>query len=353
MAQSLPLRADLVAGIDVGGTKVHIMDTFGTGVHRYNTADFASLDAVLEDYYAAIAARPARIAIGIAGPRDDDTGAIALTNSSWPAFEPAAAAVKYGIRFATMNDMVATTAGILASSSIDLSTLKPGTPKVTGCKLVVALSTGIGVAAAVWDEPSQRYVIIPSEGGHIGFQPKDEEEAHYLRYLHDKHPHASAELALSGKHGIDNIIDHTLDSLPTQDLPQAIARARAASRPLGAVLLEYATAGTGVDQRAAHTFLNRLGSMLGSVLRDLAMTFKSTGGIYLTGSVAQALGEYWAERTAMNDRFVHEKAIHADWLQHIPIQLVSDSLVAVKGALELAQAMPATASAAASESLAP
>ena len=292
-SQLPPVQQDLVAGIDVGGTKVHIVDSLSGNMKRYVTTDYPSMDAVLEDYFTSIGARPARIVIGMAGPRDDETGSIALTNLNWPTFDPDASGARYGITFSTANDMEITMAGVLQETGIDLVQLKSGTPTRTGAKIVVTLSTGIGTASAVWDNRSKRYVIAAGEGGHIGFQPKTEGEERYLAYLHQKYTHASAELAVAGKHGVDNLVDHMVDPTKAPLLAHGISRARDDDRPIGMVLLGYATEGSGSDQQVAQGTLQHMGSILGAVLRDLAVTHKATGGIYLTGSVALGLGEYF------------------------------------------------------------
>lgn len=333
----LPIRNDLTAGIDVGGTKVHIMDTIGTSIRRYNTSEYSSLDDILDDYFISIGARPTKIAIGMAGARDDETGEIKLTNSHWAAFKPIEAMEKYGIEITTANDMVSTTAGVLEETGIDLLVLKSGTPSPIGTKVVVSLSTGIGAAAAVWDSHSSRYVIVAGEGGHIGFQPKTEEEQEYLKYLHKKYPHASVELALSGKHGIDNMVDHSLETHHAPALKDAIERARVSNRPVGAVLLEIADQGNGIDREVSQHILRKMGAMLGSALRDLTLVYKATGGVYLTGSVAMALGEYLAENTDLKTRFVHVGAVHDNWLEKVPVSLVMDPNVAAVGALSLAK----------------
>jgi glucokinase len=306
-------------------------------VRRYNTADYESMDAVLQAYFATMKARPIRIAIDMAGPRDDDTGEMRMTNAPWPVFSPNDATQTYEIPFSTANDMVATTVGMLQETSIDLLLLKSGKPTRTGTKVVVSLSTGIGVAAAVWDSRSSRYVILASEGGHIGFQPKNQSELRYLEYLHAKYPHASAELALSGKHGIDNLVNHALQDAQQLDITKAIERARHDDRPVGAVLLEYATVGNGTDKSFAQNVLSQMGAMIGSVLRDLAVTYKASGGLYLTGTVALALGEYLAKETELCERFVRRGAVHDSWLKDIPINLITDPNVAVVGALALAK----------------
>ena len=334
----LPVDKDLCAGIDVGGTKVAILDTSGSSVYRYSSTSYTSLDAILDDYFAKLGKRPGSVALAMAGPRDDETGNVRLTNADWPEFSPSEAEHKYpGTRFETANDMIGTAAGALAEEGVELDELKPGTPTQTGTKLVLAVSTGIGAAAAVYDHHTKRYVLMASEGGHIGIQPENDEEASYLKYLQAKYPHVSAELALSGKAGIDNLIDHSLEKHVADSLKGAIDRARTESRPVGAVLLEFATEGKGQDRDVARVILGHMGNMLGSAIRDLVVAFKPTGGIYLTGSIALALGDYFTHETEFLQRFVHPGATHDSWIEKIPIYLVTDSHVAVKGALELAR----------------
>jgi glucokinase len=338
-AYQLPIRKDLITGIDVGGTKIHIADTLTTAIRRYNTPEYERMEDVLDEYIQTMGARPAKVFVGVAGPRNDDTGEIELTNADWPTFNPQAAALAYGIEFATALDMATIAAGVLQETSVDLLPLKPGTPTRTGTKMVVALSTGVGTSAAVWDSHSKKYVVIDGLGGHTGFQPKTEEEYQYLRYLLKQNSHASVERALSGKHGIDNLVNHSLESVKAPRLADAVARARLEHRPVGAVLLEFARQGEGMDQKVAHSILGRMGALLGAAMRDWTLTYHATGGVYLTGSVALALGEYLAQHTDMNDRFAVNGPENDTWLEKVPISLVTDPNVAVVGALSLAKGM--------------
>ncbi|HEY4161054.1 MAG TPA: glucokinase, partial [Candidatus Saccharimonadales bacterium] len=241
--------------------------------------------------------------------------------------------------FETALDMVTIAEGVLQEPGVELVKLKPGTPASIGNKLVVAISTGVGTSAAVWDRRSKRYVVSDGLGGHAGFQPKNEDEHQYLRYLLEKDSHASAERALSGRHGIDNLIDHSLDNAEAPQLAAAVEKARVKNRPVGAVLLEMATHGDGADRVAAQTILRRMGALVGSALRDWTVTHHATGGVYLTGSVALALGEYYRDYTEMNDRFVVPGPEQDTWLEKVPINLVTDPHVAVAGALALAKDM--------------
>jgi len=341
--ESIKVRNDFTVGIDVGGTKVHIFDTISTNLHRYPTNDFPDLYALLDDYFAKMQAHPTKVTIAMAGPRNDVTGEVKMTNCPWPPFNPQEAAKKYpDVSFVTTNDMIATTAGIVKSSGIDLKVLKSGTPTATGTKFIFTISTGTNGCAAAWDEQNQKRVFVPCEAGHVGFQPYNETQRRYLEHLSKKYDFPSVELAISGKYGFENWLEHSLDALDAPELTETIHRAVADDRPLGMVLLEFANNGTGRSQKAAHTILDDMGTLVGSILASYALVFKATGGVYLTGSVAVGLGEYWAEHTGFTKAFMRKgMPEHAPWLEAmttaIPIYLSTDPHVAVSGALELAK----------------
>lgn len=336
-------RKDFIAGLDAGGTKVHIVDTISTNLHRYNTADFPDLESLLAAYFETAGAVPQKMVMAIAGPRDDSDGSVKISNHSWPTFYPSEAAKKYpGTTFLTTNDMVATAAGIVQAQPVDLKGLKSGVASPKGTKLIVALSTGINICPAIWDEYSSRHVFMPCEAGQMGFQPYTPAQRRHLDHLFKQYEHPSVELAMSGKFGIPAWIEHCpeLETAPT--LQAALERANAHNRPLGAVLLEYATEGSGADQGAARAILDHMGTFVGNILADFALICKATGGVYLTGSVALGLSEYWAEHTGLAEAFVRTgSAGHAPWLEEfmnaIPIYLSTDPHVAVKGALALAE----------------
>src|SRR5258708_7660024 len=119
-----PLSVDfaLHAGADVGGTKVEIIDSTGSSLHRYETAAYANgMYGILDDYFQKLGRRPVAMTLAMAGPRDDETGEVTMTNCGWPTFSPSAAGQQYpGTRFETVNDMIGATAGVLAETGVDL-----------------------------------------------------------------------------------------------------------------------------------------------------------------------------------------------------------------------------------------
>ena len=344
--EPLAVIEDFFTGIDVGASKIDIADTLSPTVRRFRTATYGSTEEVLDYYIQTEQVVPKAIVIGMPGARDDETGVVTPTNNEeiqWPAFDPQVASDRYGTKIATKNDMEVAAAGVLEETAEDWEQIKPGEVAETGTKLIGTHSSGIGTSAAIWDRRSERFVIMPAEGGHIGWQPKNEWEIGYLRDLNRHYPHASAESSLSGLHGIDNLVSYIFSQADgsvsyANALGEAIVEDRRAGSPVGATLLEFATKGDDdANQDTAQTILRHFGEMTGSALRDLAVATKATGGVYMTGSVALGMYEYLAENTKFSQRFVREGAPHAKWLEKVPISLIIDPHVAAIGALALAR----------------
>jgi glucokinase len=343
MPANLPIDQSLVTGMDVGGTKVHILDTYSGNVRHYATSDFPDLYALLEDYFEQVQARPARIALAMAGPRDENTGAVKMTNSPWPVFDPAEAGQRYpGTTFETYNDMNATAAGIASAHTDSFLLLKEGVAIAKGNKAAVTISTGFGVGIAAYNRSTGGYTLLDCEVGHSGFQPYNDIQNNFLQFLFSKYTDPSWELALSGKYGVQNWLEFLYDKIHAPKLGGALERADKAGRPHGAVLLEFATEGTDEDREAAHTILDYMACLTASALSNVALSYKAAGGIYLTGSVSLALAEYWAGKTDFKKAFLRRGTPdHAPWIEpflvNIPIYLVSDPHIAIKGALALAE----------------
>jgi len=342
---TLPVRKDFIAGVDVGGTKVHIADTLSTTVHRYETVNYSDLYTLLGDYFAKMHAIPDHVTLAIAGPRNAETGEVEHTNLPWPSFNPAEAARRFpGTTFETVHDLTAVAAGILKVEGLNFQQLKSGRPVNHGTKIAVTISTGVGVDAAVWDQRAKQYTFVAGEAGHLGFQPYNEAQERHLKHLFTKYKHPSIELAISGKHGVESWIEHSPEMHEATELAEAIERAKIADQPVGAVLLAFATEGSGKSQEAAKTILGHMGALVGNVLADIALAYLATGGVYLTGSVSLGLAEYWAAQTDFNKAFVRSGTKeHAAWLEDVlssmPIYLITDPNIGATGALALAEDM--------------
>ncbi len=342
-ASKLEVNDKFVAGMDAGGTKVSILDTISSNLHRFPAPKYTDMYAVLEDYFKSVQARPRKVVIAIGGLRDDETGDVQVTNVDWPIFSPGEAERRYpGTKFETVHDLAGTAAGAIYASSMNLKQLKVGEAKANGPIIAVTIGTGVGICTVITDPKTKQRIFFSGEGGHIGFQPYNDAEWRHLAHLYKKHDHPSIELAINGKHGMNAWVEHSPELQSAPELKASLDRAVDEDRPIGAVLVEFATEGSGKNMQAAHDILNNMGTLVGNVLADYALAYRSTGGIYLTGSVSLGLAEYWAENTGLVKAFSRRGTPdHASWMEgmlhDVPIYLLTDPHVSAAGAMALAK----------------
>jgi len=199
----------ILAG-DIGGTKSNLalMEKNGDGFrlvfsHPYPSNDFTCFDDIIEDFLARgenflSTSPPGKIVaagFGVAGPVIGR--GIRVTNLSW-AIDGDALERQLGTRHVVLlNDLEATGYSFACLAPAELLTLNEGLPAPHGTQALIAAGTGLGEAILTWN--GNRYVVMPSEGGHTDFAPRTEREIELLRYLKTLHRFVSFELIVSGR----------------------------------------------------------------------------------------------------------------------------------------------------------
>lgn len=261
-------------------------------------------------------------------------GDVMMTNlPHWPVFRRSEFAARTGIRLTVVNDMMATVAGIEDSAIIPLT---PDTTVPTNPSRL-AVSVGSGVGSALMDATGATH---PAESGHVPWQPVTATEHDYLSHLQEHHPGVtvSVEQAISGLLGFNAMFDFMSARVPPADTIRAeVMTARGESRGIGPAI----TAGAVAGDRCCREILNLFGAIFGQYLRLLSLVCLAGpegGAVYLTSSVLQAPGvaELLMTRTPLAERFIGDGMVHADMMRQVPIFLIVDPHVAVKGAFALA-----------------
>lgn len=328
-----------VVGFDIGGTKTNVLNNQDDAVKRYVTAEFRSPYEVIDRYLSEVGTTPAVVCLGMAAVRNSMNGSMRLVKRDWPLFDPVEASAHYGgTRFVTANDMITTAVGIF-EQDVESETLKSGTPTETDPTLVYAWSTGIGAALVVPSEKNDKNEYLPSACGHAGLAPQHEDEIEYLRFVSERHNgKLSAEFALAGEIGIENLVDYYLEKDRDHmiGLYTLIAEGQAAGIPRGQVLVDVASDTDNPSQAMAHRILNRLGGLLGYTLRNQVLAVQ-VGSVKMTGSVSLGLMPYLTQHTSFVERFIDRDARCAYIPEDISIDLVKDPHVAVEGSLILAK----------------
>jgi glucokinase len=283
--------------------------------------DFATVaDALAEFLSHAAAPLPAHACLAWAGPIDGRSAR--LTNGAW-SVDADALVTRFDLRhFALVNDFEAAAAGIDRVAAQDLVVLQPGVPDPGAARLVIGAGTGLGVAYAVRGAQGTR--IVAGEGGHVAFAPLDDEQSALLAYCRRDLERVTAEHLVSGS-GIVRLHAFCCARDGVAVPPEVAAEGAVA-------VVRRADAGDPAAERALRLFC----AILGAVAGDHALSCLATGGVFVAGGIAAKLAGRMADRTFR--AAFNAKGAHAALMQGMPVWLVRDEALGMRGAAAIALA---------------
>lgn len=291
---------------DIGGTKVllALVDAAGTVTQqcRLASADFQDFSDLLASFLRDVTVPITGGCFAVAGPVAADGRSAKITNLPW-AIDCTALEARFGLgALRLINDFAGVARGMANLPADQLLTLQAGQPRATGVKLVIGAGTGLGMAIL------HGHDILPSEGGHVGFAPQDDTQAHIWKALAQEHGRVTAERVISGP-GLAAI--HRVLSGEAVAPEAVTARARQ---------------GDAAARRSIEVFIVAYGAFAG----DMAMAVMAHGGVYLAGGVTRELLPWLSEGgflAAFND-----KAEHAGLVSTMPVHIVDDPQIGLRGA---------------------
>lgn len=277
---------------------------------RYHTADHPTFTSALNAYLAdtGLAGTALPSVLAVAGSARSDL--INLTNSRWYLSMTAVESVLRA-RPRALNECQATALALTTLSARDIAavgTHAARTPHAGGSYLVVAVGTGLGVAALV-PGPAGPLVALPSEAGHMTFAAATQEEIRFAQHIPVR-GHLSAEALLSAN-GVVAAYAALANHGQTVDQPEQVTRS--------------------IDRDPAATAAMRMFvGYLGSFVGDLVMAFGAWDGVYLTGPIVRAL-----QAQISDPRFRHRveaKDAFRRQLADVPIGIVTRPDLVLLGA---------------------
>jgi glucokinase len=310
--------AALVA--DIGGTNARFGWAVGHEVRHVCTLPVAQYprlaDAVLayvQQVRQALAGKfepPQAAALAVATPVTGDQ--VSFTNSPW-SFSASALQQELGLpRLVVINDFEAQALSLPYLSAQQMRPIS-GVPRAEGVLAVVGPGTGLGVGAVV--RTRSGWQALPGEGGHATVSAADEFEACIVERVRRMHGHASAERLLSGV------------GLPS--LYRAVAEETGVvARELSAA--DIVNAGLDGSEAACSRTIDVFCAMLGCFAGNVALTLGARGGVFIGGGIVPRLGARF-DASAFRERFV-AKGRFRDYLQAIPLAVITDTLAALTGA---------------------
>lgn len=323
----------ILAG-DIGGTKVNLAilddrdDTTFEFVRekRFETARFDGLAAVVRAFLDEGDEAVDHASFGVAGPVIGET--IELTNAGW-SVDRSRLREAIGVEQVDfLNDLEATGYGIEALPDDQIAALARGEPRgVTGA--LIAAGTGLGMATLT--EVEGVPAVLASEGGHVDFAPRDDEELALWEFLRARHGHVSVERVVSGP-GIRSIYEF-LRETGREEEPGWLADRLAGAEDVPAAISDAAIDRQApICERALEIFVGCYGAVAG----NLALTTLALKGIWVGGGIAPSVLSLLEEE----DRFVRAlraKGRLADLLSEVPVAVVLETRTAVLGAARYAR----------------
>jgi glucokinase len=301
----------LIAG-DVGGTKTLLQlveDGVAVMQQRFESGRYATFDDLLGSFMTLMHEPVDAACFAVAGPVLDDKAEV--TNLHWP-MEGRALAQSFGIaRVALINDFYAVALGVPLLKDDDLISLNAGVKQEGAPIAILGAGTGLGQAFITFQD--ERWIVIPSEGGHADFAPQDEEQAKLWLFLHEKYGHVSWERLVSGM-GLVNIFTFLGGG------PETTAA-------------DVASLADGGDARAVRAF-EIFVDIYGAEAGNMALRVLARGGVFLAGGVAAKNRSHFTGGRFM-EAFLR-KGRFQEMLKAMPVNLITNERVGLMGATEMA-----------------
>lgn len=321
----------LLAG-DIGGTKT-ILAVYADEMHlsapiaeaTFPSAEFASLDAIVEQFLIHNPHSIERACFGVAGPVIN--GRAKITNLPWRMDEEAMAQRLKIPRVRLINDLASIATAIPILTKADLLTLNNGQIHEKGTIAVIAPGTGLGEAFLTWH--GQSYQAHSSEGGHTDFAPTDEWQSELLHFMKCDlgYKHVSYEAVCSGL-GIPHLYSFVRHRQVAEE-PVWFARELEASNNPTPLIVNAA-----LDQNrpcpSAVKTMETFVSILGAEAGNLALKVMATGGVYLAGGIPPRILHF-----LRSERFMQafcNKGRFGEILSQTPVHVVLHPKVGLLGA---------------------
>lgn len=296
-----------VAQVDEGG-RYHVSQ-----FAKYPGDDFSQLEDAIAKYLSAADIAPKHMSLAIAGPLKN--GAVTLTNRPWSVSEDGLKD-RFAIESVCLfNDFAAMARSITELADSDFQSVHAGEALPGKPVLVAGAGTGFGVAYLV---PSKRgWQVLSSEGGHVAYVPRTQNEMAVRSILEREYGFVSLELVSSGA-GLAKVHKAVCERRGVSYSaysPDSIREQARAGDPLC----------TEICRLRSHAIMGALG--------DLALAGGTRGGIVLAGGVSERMIEFLTAPDAM-DVFLH-RGSRTDYMKNMPITLLTNPIAPLIGAAAL------------------
>jgi len=187
------------------------------------------------------------------------------------------------------------------------------------------IAAGTGLGEAILFPTGEGYRASASEGGHVDYAPRNDEEIEIFRYLSNQYGRVSYERVVSGP-GLFNIYRFLKETNRFPE-PAWLLERLAGKADASAVI---ASAALNHEADICVATLERFMSIYGAEAGNLALKALAMGGIYIGGGIAPKILSKFSEGGFMS-AFL-DKGRFSGLLADIPVRVITEPKTALHGA---------------------
>lgn len=286
---------------------------------------------------------PVVAVLGVPAPINNNTLVTIVNIPKWKSVNGDDIAKEIGLkRIVFLNDFQVNGYGIQTemAEGKDFFVLNKGTPVVGGTKGMIGAGTGLGMGYLVKSPFCKYYEVGSSEGGHQDFPSKTELHWKYFNYLksHYQINHISIERACSGPvlYLMFRFLKQEEKLSGDAEIEKEVATIEGRAEEL--VLVNHKIISNGLEKKCkiCRRVIEFFVELYGSAAGDLALSLLSTGGLYLLGGLSIALKDLLRDDPIFMQNLNHKGRL-STVLKNIPIYVVTDSNLGVRGSAEYAR----------------
>lgn len=334
----------LVVG-DIGGTKTLLASVQQDNnnfklenVFSFKSNNYKNFENILEEYLSNLdlSCHSSTLSLAVAGPVNKNSSQ--LTNLNWLIDSNK---IKNQTNFKNIfiyNDLEAIAAAVCndSNNSLDIITIYHShksdneNDNSRASKLIVAPGTGLGIAYGIYHSDIQKYIPLPSQGGHISFAPSTHLQWELLTYLQDRtnNKQIGLEQVCSGI-GIENIFNF-FRYYKKLDLNHKVkAELQNSEDSVPVIISQALNNNCELCFRTIDLFLD----ILAMTIQTMALTIYSLNGIYLAGGIAVVLKDLI--NCDIFTKKIFNNSTMFNILESMPIYLALNKNIALIGAKNL------------------
>jgi len=320
---------------DLGGTKVLIAiyeeDSKNSSPkliakQRYVSSEWDSIYEITKDFLEKKCNNkyfPKIACFGIAGPIEKNNAKI--TNLKWEVSEIKLKNYFHFEKVELINDFAVLIYGIPYLGNNQFKTLQNNTPNINNSvnyHTIVGAGTGLGISRGIISKT--KVIVLPSEGGHIEFAPKTQDEWQLKQWLKHslKIDRVSYERIISGegllniakwKFWKENIRDHPFNFLLKKAEESTIVKESLTRR-----ICQFAKEGDPLMREIEKLWFEAYSSFIG----DLALHELCCGGLWIAGGTAPKHFKHFVSDSFLK-HFLNKGRLK-DIVKTIPIRIILD-----------------------------